>query len=315
MVETTIITTNDLYKSFGTLEILKGVNLEVTENSIYGFLGPNGAGKTTTIKILLGLLKPTSGTVKVFNQNFHSNHLQIKQDIGYLPQHPQFYDFLSARDILEYTMKFYFTGPKVAIQDRIELVLDLVSISHRADRTIRGFSGGERRRLGIAQAMINFPKLLILDEPAAALDPVGRRDVLSIMEDLRDYTTIFYSTHILDDVQKISDRVAILNHGSLIAEGEIETLIAGSDGIVYDLSFTGNADNAQKRLADYDWLSIQQSENNGLHSWKVAVADQEKAEMLLLRKLLEDPELRVASFQKKKFELEDIFMKLVEEER
>ena len=123
---------------------------------------------------------------------------------------------------------FSFKGPKNKIEERIEETIELVGLSSKADRPIRGFSGGERQRLGIAQAQVNYPDLLILDEPAASLDPMGRHDVLEVMERLRKYTTIFYSTHILDDVQKVSDTVCILNRGELLAEAPIQELLAGS---------------------------------------------------------------------------------------
>ena len=128
-------------------------------------------------------------------------------------------------------------------------------MADKADRSIKGFSGGERQRLGIAQAQINYPDLLILDEPAAALDPMGRRDVLEVMERLQKHTTIFYSTHILDDVQRVSDAVAILNHGKLVAQAPIEELMAGSQGTIYSLVIEGDAGPAQERFALRPWVS------------------------------------------------------------
>ena len=159
--------------------------------------------------------------------------VDIRARIGYLPQEPHFYEHMSARETLRFVAKFFFKGPNKTIEDRIAEMLDLVDLTEKADRPIKTFSGGEKQRLGIAQAQINYPDLLILDEPAASLDPIGRRDVLEVMSKLRKYSTIFYSTHILDDVQKVSDTVAILNKGVLVAEGPIEELLAGREGIVY----------------------------------------------------------------------------------
>src|SRR5690606_14546549 len=137
----------------------------------------------------------------------------------------------------------------------INNTLELVGLSDKADRSTKGFSGGERQRLGIAQAQINFPDLLILDEPAAALDPVGRHDVLEVMERLRKHTTIFYSTHILDDVQKVSDTVAILKHGQLVAQAPIEDLLAGNEGVVYHIALKGDDNGTQSLLSSKPWVS------------------------------------------------------------
>ena len=146
---------------------------------------------------------------------------------------------MSARETLRFTARFFFSGPRPKIEARVDEMLDLVGLQDKADRPVKGFSGGERQRLGLALAQINDPDLLILDEPAAALDPIGRHEVLQVMERLRAHTTIFYSTHILDDVQQVSDAVAILNHGELVAQGPIEDLLAGGGDPVYTLIAEG----------------------------------------------------------------------------
>jgi ABC-2 type transport system ATP-binding protein len=227
----TVIHTRGLSKSYKGVDALKSLDLQVSQNSIFGFLGPNGAGKTTTIKLLLGLIRPTGGTASVFGLDVVRDSVAIRDRVGYLPQDPRFYEHMTARQILRYTARFYFTGPQAEIERRVAETLELVGLADKADRPIKGFSGGERQRLGIGQAQVNYPDLLILDEPAASLDPMGRRDVLEVMERLRKHTTIFYCTHILDDVQRVSDTVAILNHGQLVAYGPIEELLAGGDGI------------------------------------------------------------------------------------
>jgi ABC-2 type transport system ATP-binding protein len=162
---------------------------------------------------------------------------------------------MSARETLRFVAKFFFKGPNKAIEARIAEMLDLVDLSDKADRPMKTFSGGEKQRLGIAQAQINYPDLLILDEPAASLDPIGRRDVLEVMSRLRKHTTVFYSTHILDDVQKVSDTVAILNKGVLVAEGPIEELLAGSEGIIYLVHLKGDADTAVNLVKSLPWVS------------------------------------------------------------
>ena len=308
-----VIQTQDLTKTYKGVEALKNLNLTVHKNSIFGFLGPNGAGKTTTIKLLLGLIFPTSGNASVFGLDIRQQSVDIRTHIGYLPQDPRFYEHLTARETLDYTARFFFKGPDQALRERVEETLELVGLKDKADRPIKGFSGGERQRLGIAQAQVNYPDLLILDEPAASLDPLGRRDVLEVMERLRKYTTIFYCTHILDDVQRVSDTVAILNHGDLVAYGSIEELLAGGEGIVYELTIKGDAENARQRLVAQPWVTgIQSTPVNGGFRWVVNVTDAGSAEAQLLRQVLVDDQLNVSSFHRKEYELEDVFLSIVE---
>lgn len=178
----------------------------------------------------------------------------IRRREGFLAQNPNFYEHMSAYQIMDFTARFFFRGPDNLIRERIDETLKLVGLDDKADRPVCGFSGGERQRLGIAQAQVNYPDLLILDEPAAALDPQGRRDVLEVMEKLRKHTTIFFSTHILDDVQRVSDRVIILNHGELIAQGSVEKLLSASMGLNYRLVLKGDASRAQKHLQSFTWV-------------------------------------------------------------
>jgi ABC-2 type transport system ATP-binding protein len=168
-----VISTENLSKSFGEVHALKSLDLRVPQKSIFAFLGPNGAGKTTTIKLLLGLLKPTSGNGKILGMDIIRDSVDIRARIGYLPQDTRFYEHMTARQTLEYTARFFYAGPQSEINKRVNEMLELVGLDDKADRPIKGFSGGERQRLGIAQAEVNHPDLLILDEPAASLDPQG----------------------------------------------------------------------------------------------------------------------------------------------
>ena len=286
--------------------------MKVPRHSIFGFLGPNGAGKTTTIKLLLGLAKPSSGNASVFGLNIPKDSVEIRKRVGYLAQDPRFYEYMTARETLRFTARFFYSGPPAAIDERVSETLELVGLSDKADRPIKGFSGGERQRLGIAQAQINYPDLLILDEPAASLDPMGRRDVLEVMERLRKYSTIFYSTHILDDVQKVSDMVAILNHGELIAQAPIEHLLAGSGNIIYTISIEGKNAAIQERLQPQPWISnILVSMKNGNSHYEISVSDEGQAKAHLLRLVMEDSNVIVTGFARKTYELEDIFMQVV----
>ena len=314
MTNTYVIQTNDLGKSFDEVDALKSLNLNVPTNSIFGFLGPNGAGKTTTMKLLLGLIRPTTGGGTVFGMDIVKSSIDIRSRIGYLPQEPRFYEHMSARQTLDFTARFFFRGPDAQIKERVEETLELVGLQDKADRPIKGFSGGERQRLGIGQAQVNYPDLLILDEPAASLDPLGRKDVLEVMERLRKYTTVFYSTHILDDVQQVSDTVAILNQGQLVAYGPIEELLMGSGGVAYRVSLRGGDQvKARKNIESQTWVSeVQETQHDEQTNWIVGVSDPEIAESQLLRLLLADKDLVVTDFRRREYELEEIFIDIVE---
>ena len=307
-----VISTQGLTKTFGEVEALKNLDLRVPQKSIFAFLGPNGAGKTTTIKLLLGLIRPTSGGGTVFGKDIERDSVDIRANIGYLPQDVRFYEHMSARQILDYTAKFFFKGPQNEIDKRIDEMLDLVGLTDKADRPIKGFSGGERQRLGIAQAEVNYPDLLILDEPAASLDPQGRRDVLEVMSRIRKYASIFYCTHILDDVQRVSDQVAIVNKGELITQASIDELLAGTGETVYSVTLRGDAETAYPRVNELAWVSgIAASQRGDQTIWEVSVTDEAAAEDQLLS-LLVSSGLKVSDFGRKEYELEDVFLNIVE---
>jgi ABC-2 type transport system ATP-binding protein len=303
-----------LSKAYRNVTVLNGVNLQVPRNAIYGFLGPNGSGKSTTIKLILGLIQPTAGRVAVFGQEVHSSTDTIRRQIGYLAQDPRYYDHMTARQILRYTAKFFYRGPQDLIEARIDEMLEMVGLGDRADRPIKGFSGGERQRLGIGQAQLNHPDLLILDEPAAALDPMGRHDVLMVMEKLRRHTTIFYSTHILEDVQRVSDKVAILDKGRVVAEAPIDTLLAGENTTpIFSVTVKGNVEAAQQRVLRQPWVQqLDRVPDNDLVRWQVRVTDADAAEDELPRLILEDRHTRIVSFGRKMYNLEDVFLNLIE---
>jgi ABC-2 type transport system ATP-binding protein len=308
-----VIQTRSLTKTYKDVKALQNLDLQVPRNSICGFLGPNGAGKSTTIKLLLGLIRPTSGSADVFGLDSVRESIAIRQRVGYLAQDPRYYDHNTARETLRFTARFFFSGPDGLIEERIADTLELVGLSDKADRPIKGFSGGERQRLGIAQAQINYPDLLILDEPAASLDPMGRRDVLEVMERLRKHTTIFYSTHILEDVQRVSDTVAILNRGQLVAQAPIEELMAGKDGIVYSMTVTGDGKSAQARIAGQPWVtSVASHAQDAATNLQIHVTDEKVAQAQLLRLVLANEDATITEFGRKKYNLEEVFLGIVE---
>jgi ABC-2 type transport system ATP-binding protein len=308
-----VIQTYGLTKTYKGTNALQNLDLQVPQHSICGFLGPNGAGKSTTIKLLLGLTRTTSGSAKVFGMDSVRDSVTIRQRVGYLAQDPRYYDHMTARETLRFTANFFYSGPSRLIEERVNETLELVGIADKADRPIKGFSGGERQRLGIAQAQINYPDLIILDEPAASLDPMGRRDVLEVMERLRKHTTVFYSTHILDDVQRVSDTVVIINHGQMVAHAPIGELLAGKDGIVYSLIVKGDGQSAKTRLSQQAWIkSVTTTSTNGTTALQVNVSDAGAAESQLLRLVLADSGATVTEFGRKKHNLEEIFLNIVE---
>jgi len=308
-----VIETHNLSKAYKGVQALKGLNLTVQQHSIFGFLGPNGAGKSTTIKLLLGLARPTGGSAHIFGHDIQRESISIRRRVGYLAQDPRYYEHMSARETLRFTARLFYSGPAPAIEKRVEETLELVGLADKADRPIKGFSGGERQRLGIAQAQVNYPDLLILDEPAASLDPQGRHDVLEVMERLRKHTTIFYSTHILADVQRVSDTVAILDHGTLISQAPIEELLNSNGAPVYTLGLKGETEKARLRLASLPWVTaIQTRPVNNHVSWEVTVSDEVIAEAQLLSLVQSGGEVTVLEFGRRKVDLEDIFLTLTE---
>ena len=307
-----VIDTNSLSKAYKNVQALKSLDLKVAQHSIFGFLGPNGAGKTTTIKLLLGLARPTGGSGSIFGYDIQRQSVEIRQRVGYLAQDPRYYESMTARDTLRFTLGFFFKGPGNKIEERIEETIALVGLADKADRPIRGFSGGERQRLGIAQAQVNYPDLLILDEPAASLDPMGRHAVLEVMERLRKYTTIFYSTHILKDVQRVSDTVCILNRGELVAQAPIRELLEGSGKVVYRVETRGDIQQIRSQIANQPWVtSVQVEQSDGRAEWQVSVSDANAAEDQLLGLVMSAPGVKVTSFCQSKFDLEEVFLNLV----
>ncbi len=308
-----LISTSGLSKTYKNIQALKSLDLCVPKNSIFGFLGPNGAGKSTAIKLLLGLVKPTSGAGSIFGMDILKDSAEIRKRTGFLPQNPRYYDYMTAREILRFTAGFFYNRSDRLVDLKIDEVLGIAGLSDRADRVIKGFSGGEMQRLGIAQAQVNSPELLILDEPAASLDPMGRRDVLEVMRALKGKTTIFYSTHILDDVERVSDAVAILNKGELVALAPVDELLASRDKVVYDIVLRGDSEQIRNRIREQQWVdSVKITENEGTARWSLTAKDPEYAERNLLRTLLGDENIIVREFTRRRDELEDVFMRIVE---
>ena len=211
-----------LHKSFGDKRVLNGLDLAVPEHSIFGFIGKNGAGKTTTMKLVLGLLKADEGDIFVNGEKVVYGQSPANRYIGYLPDVPEFYSFMTAPEYLRFCGSIGGIIPSET-ESRAAELLELVGLAGEKHR-IKGFSRGMKQRLGIAQALLNRPKLLICDEPTSALDPVGRKEILDILLAARQQTTILFSTHILSDVERICTDVAFLNNGVVEIHGKVSEI-------------------------------------------------------------------------------------------
>lgn len=211
-----------LSKSFGDKKVLDNISFSVPENCVFGFIGANGAGKTTTMKMILGLLKADSGEIEVCGERVSFGATKTNRLIGYLPDVPEFYSYMKPVEYLKLCTNIVGIDDKT-VKTRISELLELVGLS-KVNRKIAGFSRGMKQRLGVAQALIGEPKLLICDEPTSALDPLGRKEILDILHQIKGKTTVVFSTHILSDVERICDRVAVLDKGKIVLESSISDL-------------------------------------------------------------------------------------------
>ena len=212
----------NLKKRFGDKEVLAGLDLSVPEHSVFGFIGRNGAGKTTTMRIILGFLKPDSGEIFVSGDKVRYGQTSTNRYIGYLPDVPEFYSYMTSREYLKLCGESL-EMERADIQARSEELLSLVGLSEENHR-IKGFSRGMKQRLGIAQALLGRPKILICDEPTSALDPIGRKEILDILLSAKEQTTVLFSTHILSDIERICTDVAFLNNGEIAMQGAVSEL-------------------------------------------------------------------------------------------
>jgi len=242
-----------LTKSYRGKLVLDSLDLEVDEGSIFGFLGPNGAGKTTTLRLSTGLARPTKGSIRILGHDPQEAGNAVRSAIGFLPDVPAFYEWMTAPEFLTFVGGL-FGLTRAVLRERTEMLLDLAGLTGVTTR-IGGYSRGMKQRLGIAQALINAPRLLLLDEPTSALDPMGRKDVLDMVASLRGRTTVFFSTHILSDVERVCDTVAILDRGRLVARAPIDELKAryGKEKVVVEV--TDGADALAAEFAARPWAA------------------------------------------------------------
>jgi len=289
-----------LTKRFGDFPALKGFDLTVPRGMVFGFLGPNGAGKTTTLRIMTGLARATSGTVTIEGVRVGGPH---RPPIGYLPDTPSFYNWLTAPEFLRYIADLHGLA-----DPPITALLERVGLGDTGRRTIGGFSRGMKQRLGLAQALLPQPAVLLLDEPASALDPAGRREVLDIMSDLRGELTIFFSTHILNDAERICDAVGILHQGELLLQARREELLARFAQPIFEIDVTpddvGGLTALAAQIGAEPWAERVQQNGTRL---RIGVRDVPAARRALLPLLADRAVLRVEMVGAT---LEDVFLRL-----
>jgi len=302
------VETYKLTKAFGSYNAVDGLDLKVPEGEIYGFLGPNGAGKTTTIKMLLGLSKPTSGEIKICGKDVTFGSVRNRIDIGFLPDVPSFYDWMKPKEFLMFCGKIFSIESR-QLNEKADNLLELVGLTG-VNKKIKGFSRGMKQRLGIAQALINNPKVVFLDEPTSALDPIGRKDVMDIIEKLSGKVTVFFSTHILSDVERICDRVVIIDKGKMLIEDTIPNLRQkySSHGIEIEAEETESYREFLTDLSNQKWIDRMEKTEEG--KVKVLVNNIKDAQLNITRMLgARNVELR--KFIILEPSLEDIFLKVV----
>jgi ABC-2 type transport system ATP-binding protein len=308
---TDAIAVRDLRKAYPAHVAVDGLTMSVAQGSVFGFLGPNGAGKTTTVRMLLGFARPTSGTIDVLGETISGAHdaelARLRGRIGFLPDVPGFYPWMRAVDVLG------FAGSLVGVRgstlrSRTDDLLGLAGLTDVRQK-VGSYSRGMRQRLGIAQALVGAPDLLVLDEPTSALDPIGRKGVLDMVSALRGRATVFFSTHILSDVERVCDEVAILDQGRLVTQGTVDDLRQRYGGSVrYALDVDADTPRVVEALAAESWAGRVTPTETGLD---VVVNDLVQARRRV-PVLIAQLGVGLVRFEQIETSLEDVFVSLVE---
>lgn len=300
-----MIKAQGLEKKFGNFVALNKIDLNVSKGEIYGFLGHNGAGKSTTMNILAGFSRIDGGNCMVNGWDIKKIQHPGDLHIGYLPEEPKFYTWMTGRETLNY-LGTQWQGESV--KKRVDEMLDWVGLAKAANRRVGGYSRGMKQRLGMAAALFYDPELLLLDEPSSALDPEGRSDVLNLILDLKGRgKTVFLSTHILSDVERVCDRVGILSHGKMIVEKPLETLLTENVKSVYDVVFDRNCEGFIEKMKKIIGVKKVEGRNERI---SVSVDSPEESGKRLLSFFISN-DLGVRSFMLRRGNLEDIFLEEV----
>ena len=300
-----------LTKRYGSIVALNNLDLTIEEKVIFGFLGPNGAGKTTALKIFTGLSRPTSGKAWVAGEEVVSHSRSLQSKIGYLPEEPAFYNWMTGREYLTFVGQIFSLSSR-DIEKRCDELLELVDLSRDASRRVSGYSRGMRQRLGIAQALMNKPSVLFLDEPCSALDPLGRAEVLETLIRLREQaTTIFMSSHILADVERVCDVVGIIDRGRLVVESGVEELRQRFAHPVFEIEFEEPAAPFARLLEPLPWVEkVNAGEESNVFKLRVSARDVAAAKVEL-PKMIAESGLTLRQYQMVLPTLEEVFIELV----
>lgn len=294
-----MLTLSHVAKHFGEKQVLKDVCLHVPEHTVFGFVGQNGAGKTTSMKLILGLLACDNGEIEVNGMPVRYGNTATNRFIGYLPDVPEFYSFMTPREYLRFCGEI--TGmPTKEIKNRSQELLELVGLAEEK-RRIKGFSRGMKQRLGIAQALLNRPKLLICDEPTSALDPVGRKELLDILVEAKEQTTVLFSTHILSDVERICDELAFLHDGKIAVQGTMEEVrkIRKATGTELEME---DQQGIEKLRRAFPFLKL-------IGSHRLLLENPEQLPDIL--HFLADKKMPVLRIERREPTLEDLFMEVI----
>jgi ABC-2 type transport system ATP-binding protein len=298
-----IISVSHVSKSFGTQKVINDLSFTVPEHKIYGFIGKNGAGKTTTMKMILGLYTMDSGEILVNGEPVVYGQNRTNRYIGYLPDVPEFYNYMTPKEYLQLCAEI--TGmDRNTSKKRIPEVLELVGLE-KTKKRIHGFSRGMKQRLGIAQALLNQPKLLICDEPTSALDPVGRKEILEILLAIREHTTIIFSTHILSDVERVCDEIGILNQGTIACKGTLEELRNKGHKQGYEIEFLNSSD---REHFEKNWAGSKR-----LGSMQLYYEGKGEQDMMAAMYALVQQKLHIKRIEMCEPSLETLFMEVIDQ--
>ena len=302
-----MIKVTNLKKSYGRLEALKSISFEVEKGSVFGFIGRNGAGKTTTMNILTGLIRFDSGEIFIKGKNFLKNRQELIKSIGYLPETPTFYNYMNAYEYLNFIGEIIGHDLKKLNKHTGEL-LGMVKLAKHGKRRIGGYSRGMKQRLALAVAFMKNPEILFLDEPASALDPEGRLEMLDLIESLKDKKiTIFLSTHILNDAERVCDVICIIDEGRILLTKNLSELYETYIQPIFDIEFEKASRDGVNLLKKLKWIESIKEDGKRI---SIYVKDMEFAKKEILKELSK-LDTGIISYQIRKSNLEDIFMRMV----
>lgn len=300
-----LLEVNGLYKRYGSHTSVDGISFEIEAGRCVALLGPNGAGKTTTLRMLAGLLQPTSGRISF---NGHPPGADYRRALGYLPQAPAFYGWMSGLEYVSFAAKL--SGMRLSeVKEKSAAALDRVGLGDSARRRISAYSGGMKQRLGLAQALVHRPRLLLLDEPVSALDPIGRREVMELLREIREETTVIFSTHVLHDAEEICDDIILMNEGTIAAQGTLAGLQSQYSLPIIRLS-VGKEEKALRWLEELAHKPFTLQSKLAAGQAVLNVSDVQLARREILQEALK-LDIPLQQFEAGSSTLEDLFMKVV----